>query len=58
MSEINHLWKRIILGKYKQEGGWCTKEIREKGGEGGYRRQSNMDGRFSKIIQAIRLVPG
>ena len=35
MSEINHLWKRIILGKYKQEGGWCTKEIREKEGEGG-----------------------
>ena len=41
-----------------KKGGGVLKKLDKRGGRGGYRRQSNMDERFSKIIQAIRLVPG
>ena len=33
MSERNPLWKAIIIGKYGQEGRWCTKEVSEGNGE-------------------------
>ena len=33
VSERNLLWKRLIVGKYEQ-GGWCTKEVREGYGVG------------------------
>ena len=34
VRERNLLWKRVIVGKYEQEGGWCTKEVREGYGVG------------------------
>ena len=35
VKEINPLWKRVIVGKYRmQEGEWCTKEVRGRYGVG------------------------
>ena len=42
MSEGHPFQKQIIVGKYRQEeGGWCTKEVRERDGVGVWKTIKN-----------------